>query len=253
MHFEIIRSLKREPNTCSLDVYNLNATNRGRLAQLEEGARMRVEAGYTGHRSLLFEGDIRNVATVRDGADLVTTVEGDDGGLRQMTARVNQSFTDGATVARLARAVADALGVGLGNVPQQLANAQLTEGGAELSEGTVLSGNAAAELTAVLDSSGHEWSIQNGTLQILTRRQALRQGAVRLDSSTGLVGSPTTDGEGRVTASMLLIPEVFPGRQIRLESENITGSYRIAKAKYVGDTDGDAWTIDAELEALGAI
>ncbi len=115
-----------------------------------------------------------------------------------------------------------------------------------------LSGNCAWELTTLLKSFGKEWSIQDGMVQVLDKDAALAGTAVFLSEETGMINSPTLNSKRRkLKASMLLAPDVFPGRLMVLKSRHINGNFRIEKCTYVGDTHGDDWTIDVEAKKLG--
>jgi hypothetical protein len=49
---------------------------------------------------------------------------------------------------------------------------------------------------------------------------------------------------------MLMVPDVWPGRRVRIESEEIDGTFQVSKASYSGDTRGDSWNIEIEAEEL---
>lgn len=136
--------------------------------------------------------------------------------------------------------LAQALGVGLGNV--QNAVAKLTARGAQFfGSGTAIVGNAAEELTTFCRSAELEWSIQDGLLQILDRGTSLDDLAVLLSSESGLIGSPSVDHKGIASATALIQPDLSPGRKVTFDSLALKGTYRITDVEYSGDTAGTDW------------
>lgn len=246
MLFNVVKTLKPEPNKAELTIYNLNPSNRSKLEQMVQ-APVQIEAGYQDGMSVLFLGDLRTAITIHQGPDYITKLSSGDGERAVKTARVNVSLKKGSAGAdKVLEAVAKSLGVGDGNLKQAL-NAIKAAGLADLfSEGTVIFGSAFREMTTICHSLGLTWSIQDGKLQILEKKKALEGQAIKINERTGLIGSPTVDNKGVLTCQTLLIPDVFPGRLMVLESERIQGQYRIESCQYTGDTRGQDWYIQIE-------
>ncbi|MCK4718807.1 MAG: hypothetical protein KAT70_09075 [Thermoplasmata archaeon] len=253
--FEVEKSTKHEPNKCKISVFNLTRDHQRQLEGLsvrrgQGHIRVELMAGYAGDNSLIFRGDLRTAKTLRDVADAETKLEGEDGGRAILWARINRSFPAGTRVDQVVRACAQAMGVGLGNTDELTRDARLQEGGNVFSEGTVLEGSAANQLTHILRSVGLRYSVQNGALQILRRGEPLQATAIRLSSGTGLVGSPEVNADGTVAATCLMLPDLYPGRRVQFEGENLSGTFRVERANYLGDTLGDAWYIKMECQPL---
>jgi len=246
MLFNVVKTLKPEPNKAELTIYNLNPSNRSKLEQMVQ-APVQIEAGYQEGMSVLFLGDLRTAITIHQGPDYITKLSSGDGERAVKTARVNVSLKKGSASAdKVLEAVAKSLGVGDGNLKQAL-NVIKAAGLADLfSEGTVIFGSAFREMNELCKSLGLSWSIQGGKLQILELKKALEGQAIKISERTGLIGSPTVDNKGVLTCQTLLIPDVFPGRLMTLESERIQGQYRIESCQYTGDTRGQDWYIQIE-------
>lgn len=249
--FRIERDLKPEPSTAEIDLYNLTPDHRKQLQELPEDARVTLEAGYESGTSVLFRGDLTSAVTMRDGTDLVTRVIAGDGSAARRTARVSQSFAPNTPLPSVMGAITDAMGVDTGNVAD-IARAVLDGGRRLLEGGLTLSGNAASELTRLTRSSGLEWSVQDGRLQLLREGRALDGTAVLLSPDTGLIDAPELDDKGQLRARTLIIPDLFPGRRVQVASEFVTGLFRVERAAYTGETNGEEWTIeiDAKPEAI---
>lgn len=255
IQFSIEKSARHEPNKASIKVWNLSRDHRRELESLSRsrGAgqiRVQLKAGYENNSAIILLGNLREASSANEGAEWVTTVEGEDGGHAYQTSRVNESFPPGSEIGAPIRACARALGVGLGNLEEVIPFLAFEGGGRTLPNGTTISGRASDELEALLRSCGLRWSVQNGVLQILGRDGALESTAVRLSPGTGLIGSPAVDSDGKVNIRTLLIPDIYPNRTVRIESESRTGMYRVEKAKYIGDTFGLDWYIDCQCVEL---
>lgn len=254
--FDIERSLKPEPNTCSLKLYNLNVDHRSQIESLAT-VPVIVEAGYQGSgTSVLFHGDLRNAATSREGPDLITTIESGDGESGHARSRIHRSFGSETSVEAVLRELARAMQVGIGNAIEAIRAVSLETGPALFRDRVVLSGGVAAELEQLLRSCGLEYSVQGGALQVLRRGQPLAGTAVLLSPATGLIDSPVKELDDKkkpiVTAKCLIIPDVYPGRLVKIESERLTGQFRIEHAKYAGDTAGADWSIELTLRGAEA-
>lgn len=256
--FEIERTLRPQPNKATVRLWNLT---RDHQAQLENAtaAQVIVEAGFVDDRGpeQIFRGELfrargraasgPSAGTDVDASDAVTYVEARDGGRSYASSRIEQSFEPGVRIATVLRACADALGVGPGNL-DQVANVAAAEAGGDIyPEGTVLSGQASRELTRILAGLGLRWSVQHGMLQILRRGQALQTQAIRLTSSSGLVGRPEIGTRGRVHVVALLTPDLWPGRVVMLQTERVEGRYTVQAVTYRGDSHADAWFAECEL------
>jgi len=251
--FHVERSLKPEPNTAELQIWNLNPSNRLQLEEIKSlsgGVPVQIDAGYEGQTAMLYLGTMRTVYTTRDGPDLVTSIQSGDGEKEYQQARINVSIAKGTSNVDVFKQVSKALGVGEGNLSLPYVTLKLSSFPALFPQGGVLSGQVSQVITELAGSVGFEWSIQNGALQLLPLRQALTGTAVSLTPETGLVGSPSVDNEGILSAQALLIPDLFPGRIVEVESEWLTGSFRVIKAAYTGDTAGEDWYVDLEAEKL---
>ncbi len=258
--FDIRKDLTGKPNRATVDVFNLNREHRDALSeQAAKGpVRVRVEAGYhdplTGDDNVarIFEGDIRILEHKRSGADVVTYFESGDGDFIISTARISKSWGPGTRVDTVIKELAQALGIGEGNVRASTAGSVLEGWGPVFTGGTAVNGKVVAELTRVCKSAGVTWSIQDGTLQFLATDKSLSAVAVKVTESTGMEGSPVIVAPKgkhprRLRVKMRMIPTVFPGRKIQLEDKSV---WRVNKAHYHGDMRGNSWGIDVEALAV---
>lgn len=241
--FKIKRSLAAV-GQCEFTVYGLNEDHRREVTHAPRRTTfVEVQAGYEGGRSTLFRGDLRKAVPAREGTEWSVTVTAGDGEHAIRTARVSRSFAAGTTLESVVRAIADAMGVGLGNAVTALRGAGLGSVGDTFPEGTLVHGLAATELTRLCASSGRTWSVQDGNLQILPLGGALARDAILLSADTGMLESPKIVNRRTVQVSALIQPGLVPGQQVVLQSQVIGGTWRISEAEYTGDTHGNDWTV----------
>ena len=264
--FSVTRSLKKEPNTAEISVFNLSPDSR---AEIEERgvANVTLEAGYKDEISLIFAGDLREVQTVREGPDIITTIASGDGEKQNRVAKIARSYAKGVSVRKVIEDCAVALGVGLGNL-RTIGSVEFPQAGKTFPNGTTLNGLVTEELRGVLRSAGLEYSIQDGQLQILEKGQPLKdQEVVVLSPNSGLVGTASVGSDGIFRGQTLMIADVTPGRQLKIDSpsatedisaiqsrgsgrkhlESFSGIFRAQKCIYTGDTSaGETWNIEIE-------
>lgn len=246
--FDIERSLARNPNKAEIKIWNLSDDTR-RSIETTRRPRVRVRAGYIDGTSSIFFGGLREVRSQIEGSDIVTTLSGVDGGHQLQTARTSRSHAGGTTYADVISGLANDLRVGVGNAVEAFRERGAGAALETFFEGTVTHGPAAQELDGLVRSRNLEWSVQDESLQVLPRGRALAGEALVVSAATGMIGTPSISNHGVVTLETFMIPDVFPGRRISMESRFITGAFRIAKCQYVGDTHGKDWKIKIEARS----
>ena len=265
--FKVAKHLKPDPNTVELKIYNLTEDHRKSLENIPErpadksladlvsdltaNNMVRIEAGYEDGMSQIYLGEVRAAHSIQDGSDSITEVTSGDGEKDLQTRRVSIPVGPKASVDTVMGLIVKALGCGEGNLSKVLGSIKLS-GGAELfPKGGVIYGFAADELDALCKAAQLDWSIQDGKLLILDRGKALAGTALSLSSDTGLIGSPTVDSKGIVTAKTLLIPDLFPGRSVVFDAKSLKGGYRVEECSYSGDTHGSEWYIEIKCQLIG--
>lgn len=240
--FDITRTTKRTPNKGKIEIYNLSPTTRQTLEQSGRGLVVRLDAGYrTTVPSTLFLGELRKAVTTRTGASLLTTIEADDAGIAFLNGRVNLSYGMGTLVKQALIDLVGAMGIGQGNL-SMFWDRPLEGAGNVFPRGTVLSGSAREELDGLIRSMGLRWSVQNGALQIQDRGQPIPAAqVVDLSESSGLIGAPSADQRGVVSADALILPGLEPGGKVNLRSMRFNGGYEIRQVQYIGSNFAKEW------------
>jgi hypothetical protein len=255
--FSIEKSIKPEPNTCELTIWNLTRDHQAQLeaiaprgsAPATQGIPCEIEAGYEDQTSLIWRGDLRNIETISDGPDAVTHLTSGDGEKAWVHARNHVSYGPKTPIETALRGIARSLGVGEGNLSKVVSRLKVN-GSAIWPVGKVLSGASSRQLTEIARSADLEVSIQDGALSFVDRGQALEGQALVVDADHGLVGSPTVDNEGIMSCTVLMIPEVRIGGLVDLRADRIKGNYRATHGVWRGDTAGTDWLVDLTCEPL---
>ena len=243
--FEVTRSLKPEPNTAEVQVFNMAPQKRNKLEELDK-VTVSIEAGYLNNTSLVFLGVARTVFTNRQGPDLVTHVQAGDGEKEFRQGHIDISFKPGVSNAQVLDALVAAVGLGRGNMDSDVLQIFLAATEPIFPQGAVLSGQASKVLHFILKSMELDYSIQNGAMQFLEFGAPVAAAAVLLSPETGLVGTPSVDNKGIVSAQALITPDIYPGRIVEINSEFLTGQFRIETCRYSGETSGNNWYVDLE-------
>lgn len=248
--FSIQKSLRPDPNTAEIRVYNMTDEQRETIARAKAPI-VRLSAGYQDGMNQIWYGQLIHVENTIEGGDIITTLSTGDGAEEYKKARISLSFGPRTKTSTVIRAIAKELGIGAGNVAKIASEIDKSVKADLYISGAAFSGSAARAMTQVCLSAGLEWSIQDGKLQIMNRGKALESEAILLTPDTGLIGTPTLSNNGIVSGTCLLVPDIFPGRQIKIESRFVKGSYRIETLHYSGSTFGEEWY--AEFEAADRI
>lgn len=245
--FNVTKDLKGTPNKAEIKVWNLNPAHRAQLEALAPtGVAVQLEAGYKGGASLVFLGNLRVCHTMREGADLVTTVESGDGAVGIQQSRAAISAAKGASNQTVLKTVALAVGVAPGNLNDAAAK---LSGASIFANGTVAFGSAADEMTRICRSLDLEWSVQSGKLQVLPRGTALEGKAIRMSQPTGMLGEPSIDPKGVLSVTTYLQPDVYPGRLLVMDAARVKGQFRIKQTVHSGDTrTTDPWQVACQAE-----
>jgi hypothetical protein len=249
--FRIERSLKPEPNTCDLDIWGLTLDHCNALAELApkkgaeatRGIPCKIEAGYEGGTSLLWLGDLRTAETIIDGPERVTHLSSGDGEKALQHARLHAGYGKKTPVITVVRALIKALGIAEGNLSKVASKLRIA-GSDMLPGGYTVGGEAAKALVNLCRSAGYEFSVQEGAALFLERGKAFAGESVRLHHETGLIGSPSVDNEGVLTARTLMIKDVKPGVVVVVDAEHVKGNFRAERCIYSGDRAGEDWGIE---------
>lgn len=248
--FKIVKTDEKDPNSSEITIVNLEPAHRAALQQ--KGVKATLEAGYeaTGLTRIFF-GDIRTTDHVRNGSSWDTVLKCGDGERSFQYARLTESFAPGTGAGDIVKRLAQASGLAIGNVPDQVLNIQLS-----YDHGYCVAGLVSKSLDKLLKGLGYTYSIQDGALQVLTPNSTIGGEVPVLSPSTGLIGSPEMGSPEKKGKPALLKFKayLFPARprgRVKIESDRYNGFFRVKKATLSGDTRGPEWYTEGEGVNVG--
>ena len=236
MTFNVVSSLRPEPNTAELSIWNLNEDSRA--AVVKKAIPVIIEAGYDKTPGEIFKGYLRDGVNENRGVDWVTTLISGDGDEAWRDSRVAESFAKGTKIDDVIKTLFTRLGptVNAQNAIDAVKKGKFREALTEFTKGTVLYGKTVEELDKLIKSKKMQWFIEGGQVQVIDRDAFVSGPAFKLTHNTGLVGSPQV-GEGTtVKITSLLQPTYRLGRALVLDSDTAKGTFRIEKLTHNGDT-----------------
>jgi hypothetical protein len=254
VEFTVDRTLEKEPSLSDIRIYNLKDETAA-LIRDQENVVATLRVGYgTSDLQTIFTGDVNKVTQRIEGPDRVLEVEAGDGkwSSRQWA---RKRFKPDAKLEDVIMYLADVAGLkaNRSDISQTLddAEAQNQRRGfyaipRGIKNGYHVRGYAVDELHELCLSRQMEFSIQNNELRITIDDGSIGE-TVLLTPSSGLVGSPVVDQKGKLSAECLLVPNLYPGSLVSVDSRYVTGDYRVLRATYTGSLFGsDPMTISFE-------
>ena len=241
VEFDIIRNTLSSGGTCNIRIYNLSEDHRNKLrfnAYESVGGVFRLvsfQAGYGDNPPVVFQGNITQAWSVREGTNFVTTIQSLDGGFAFVNSRSNRPFL--AKTARktvLYDLIEDLDFVSHGVIGPSFINDPATGLPSTIPRGNTYAGDTASLLR--LETNGG-FFIDLGVAHCLSNNEYIQaDDTVILNSSTGLLGTPVLE-ETIVHFDMLFEPSLKPGYAVLLDSiteKNYNGTYRITGVKHNG-------------------
>ena len=245
--FSIEKADTETPNTAIISLWNLNPEH---LAILNEpDCIVTLRAGYGSHMPLIFVGAITYIETSLDGGDRETRIEAADGRVELRDCYVSLSYAGTISTNKIIEDIAADMGVAV--------SFSYNVRFAELPNGFAFVGNGRTALDKACASSGLDWQIYNGVLQVKLRGDTMTREVYLLSPDSGLIGIPKkitfgstaqADGdESGYECEFLLNGAVGIGDYIRVESKVVTGYFRIRSLSMDGDNESGSWLSKAKL------
>lgn len=240
--FNAEKTSESNPNQGKIQVYNLSPSSRAFVEQ--EGLVLILDAGYAPpgeepYLENLFTGDVKKVTNERNGTEWLTTFELGDGEKALQEAQLNKSFEAGASLTKILKDTAGTFGKAVNNL------SGVTE--QTLKSAVTLSGSSKDVMDKYAAAAGVDWGIQDNEVQVIGKAQTTNDPVILLTENTGLLTSPVKREKG-IEMTSLLIPRLRPARRIKVESQTITGVYRVRKVTHTGDTHEGPW--ETKIEAV---
>ncbi len=270
IRFEVTKLKPSTGNTMKLTIYNLDprahpiAAKPRKVGTGWRYGRVKLFAGYESESGLLFLGDIKNVNTRRDGADIITDIYALDGGKATENAHMSQTFTAGASLLSQLDAGFSSMSKAdptIIKAPYQLGTVSKKK---NVGSRSIFS-DTRSFIDALAREYGFGWSIHNNTFRVSGHDDVFKSEAQAqvISKTTGMIGAPAITEKG-ATVKSLLLWDIAPDDPFRVESEYGTiklgvdlfrnqtyktlgeGYYKVLSVKHVGDTRGNTWFSNIE-------
>lgn len=249
MEFQIVKTVRSEPNTCNIVVYNLPQQQ---TSFTDTSVDIFLSAGYSGSNTnsnygILFKGQIKNIESTWSGASRVTKIDSRDRGNSYSDVILNKNWGPNTTARTIIRELCSVLDIGNGNLEQAFSSGRALRRSEFFTEGFSCTGRAYRTLDNLVRSFGWTFSVQNGVLQLRGRNIQNTNPVLYISPESGLVGSPEiSTSDKKMSFRSLLNSGLYPGSRIYLASSEISGGFEANKVSYVGNTRGSEWFCDCE-------
>ena len=229
--FESEKSVQGGLNVSKLQIYNLEENKRNRLIKDREDVKSKIlielKAGYS-KLETIFKGDLLEGNSTRTGADIVTTLEIQDG-----LFDLQNSFTSKTVRGDITNQILD----DMPNTTRGKITNLLT-----LLRPRVLVGNSLKLIEENL-SQDETYYIENGSLNIIKSDEITSDYSPVVSAETGLLDTPKKS-MNEITFKTLLNPQLRIGGLCELIStldKRLNGLYKIVTIKTSGSYQGSNW------------
>jgi hypothetical protein len=250
LKFQLSNNFLQSANIAHFVIYNLSAETREHLYRdyFDQGDSYRgiiFEAGYESepNRPVVFQGDIQNAYSYREGPDWITEIDAYDGGMAIQRAQVGLQVESGYDIKSLIADMVQTMepyGVSLGAVGDFTA---------ESTRGKVVSGNTWRQLVEMMAAKPYAVTpfINKGKVYVVNQNEYIAAaGAVKdISSDTGMIGTPRRQN-ALLKVTMMFEPRLEVGQIVTLHSDepSVTlamgkyGDYKVADVSHSGVISG---------------
>jgi hypothetical protein len=254
--FEVIKSCNPQENNGRIEIHNLSPATR-RLITAGDSL-IKLYAGYQNNKGLieLGQGDISNVTTNRSKTETVTQIYIAEGQKQIKTNSVSISFKGTVQLAEILNDFAAKTGLTFKTIG--------VNKGASVQNGYAAIGAPDTVLDELALNFKFKWSMQNGIIILRGDEQVSANEIMLLSPSTGLILNPET--VKKISRKLAKSPEPLPQNiysiqallqpqlqvhdVIALKSSDLSGRYQILKISHTGDTRGNDWYSDMEVQQI---
>lgn len=258
--FDIVKSSdnKRKGNSATIEVYNLSTETLKKLETQYLAAV--ISCGYvdTG-LTVLFSGQVTEVSTRDDGSTKITRLDFGEAYVELNHPKVKGLIAPGESVEKAIEEVRKQMpGVSKGSYTGVNKDAACLFG-------YPLNGTPRKILNEICEAYRLEYRIDRGALYI-TDQSGLSDktlsGVFVLNKDTGMIDTPYKTSERGsslpkdktrrkgVQVKALLNGRIIPGSAVRIESDLITGWYKVVNARYYGGFNDNDWYVECFCEEI---
>lgn len=265
--FDVTKTIYRAPNVATIKLYNLTQDHEEAIR--DEYKDLALDCGYGGEAQGIFRGNIRFVYAYREGNDRIVEIQAGDGDKDFKDGEVNFTLAAGHTDEDAIKRLLENMGT---TVLGYVAGKNLTK--AKIL-GKTYSGTVRRVMDVIARNNEAHWTIQDGKLSMVPVRSTLPNEAIRVDSNTGLLGTPQINDKG-IALKVQLDPRMVPNGKIWLSNNEVKaavfkppmllreeqkgskapirldpdGIYKLFVVNHKGDTRGGDWFSECKCVGL---
>lgn len=249
------RTVKRSLDTTNkLTARTGSAASSSRQAKIETQRRADVhtdiDAGYDDRVGRLFEGSCQFARSQQSRTEWITDLHVGDGMALQLGAVVAREFAPNTLVFTVVKHLVESMGLALGNLTQANLRAAMGHPQNRFIAGYSAIGSAKWSLDWIIRLTGAEWFIDEGTFYVTRKTLPLDEPETLLNQENGLVGRPQGIEGGGVVARTLVRNDIRIARQVRLESEEISGVFRADAIRHRGNNRRGTFETSITLQTI---
>ena len=263
VNFDVMKDLTEKTNKSNVTIFNMAKANRDKVSQ--QDTEVEIYLGYEGTGEIcVFKGTVVYAKTFREGNDVKTKLDLSDGQIAIRDCQLSLSFAKGTSKKTAVDAVAHDMGIAV-----------------EYGDGVQLGifpagfsfvGAGKDAMNSILGTE-YTWSIQNNIMQVIAAGGVFVNKGYVFSASSGLVGAPerineSNPYEDEETAKRrqaqknhtdrpqkragwkiqtLMTPSVNAGDKVGVDSDEISGWFRVESVHHKGDYIGGTWTSEFTL------
>ena len=279
VEFSVKKNLKAKPNTCDLKIWGLSPKSRKILESATQpqtktinvpsftlatgsgptqtarliptptkvpgGVPVRIDAGYQGLMGQIFLGELRSAQTVTEKAEIIVQLSTGDGDNALTRARASVPWLRDHPGDRPPPAPEDARR-GPGESSEGARPPEEERRGPDVQQGRGIQGCVRGSYDGLLSFDGSGVERPGRQPPDPLPGPAPRRPSHSPDS--GLIGSPSVDTKGVLSAVSLLNPSIKPGVKIVMDSRSVQGGFRVISVEYEGSRSDNDWYCKIEAD-----
>lgn len=231
IQFDITRNTLTSANVCQVRIYNLSPVSRNQIRKnaVDYGdyKQIQLKAGYGDDLATIFQGNISQAWSVREGVDFITQIECFDGGFAFVNGYTSKSFPSG-TPRRVI----------IGSIMRDLPNVSLGKIGSYDDSITRANTYSGSTVSLLKDETEDGFFVDKEVAHALKTSDYLPEpgGLSVISAESGLLGTPVLE-QTTVRFDMLFEPKLTVGQQILLDSiteDNFNSLYKVTAVKHRG-------------------
>lgn len=233
LEFDITRHTLNSANIASFRIYNLSKNHRSLIRKdvtaLWDFRTVRLKAGYGNTLPVVFNGNITQAWSVREGNNFITQIESFDGGEAYVTGDTNVTYPKGTPFQSIITALANSLpGVSVGAI------------GSYPGVTNRASSYVGPTMSILSELTGGGCFIDNGKIFCLGNNECQIGSTLVINSQSGLLGTPMRQ-QTILSFDLVFEPGLVAGQKILLDSRegdvtgaNFNGIYKIVTLHHHG-------------------